>query len=65
VTRQQQILLVIAEGMNTKGITCKLKIATKPVETHCSNSYRSFQIHDIARLVRTPARRVNYCVNVL
>lgn len=50
--RQLQVLVLIANGMNTKGIADKLHISFKTVGCHRSNIMRRLDIHDVAGLVR-------------
>jgi DNA-binding NarL/FixJ family response regulator len=50
--RQQQILLLIAEGRSTKEIALALNISVKTVESHRKQLTDRLDIHDIAGLIR-------------
>ena len=54
--RQREILQLIAEGQNTKGIAEILKVSPKTVEYHRMNLMRSLNVHDIPGLVRFALR---------
>jgi DNA-binding NarL/FixJ family response regulator len=51
-TRQREVLLMIAQGHNTKQIASRLKLSTKTVETHRAMLMERLGIHDIAGLTR-------------
>lgn len=50
--RQQQILLLIAEGRSTKEVALGLNISVKTVESHRKQLTDRLDIHDIAGLIR-------------
>ena len=50
--RQQQILLLIAEGRSTKEIALALNISVKTVESHRKELTDRLDIHDLAGLIR-------------
>jgi DNA-binding NarL/FixJ family response regulator len=54
--RQRQVLQLIAEGQNTKGIALLLGVGIKTVETHRAALMRRLNIHDVAGLVRYALR---------
>lgn len=54
--RQREILVLIAEGKNTKEISRTLQISPKTVETHRAKLMERLQIFDIAGLVRYAIR---------
>jgi DNA-binding NarL/FixJ family response regulator len=54
--RQREVLQLIAEGENTKGIARKLNLSIKTVETHRKQLMDRLQIHDVAGLVRYAIR---------
>ncbi len=54
--RQREILQLIAEGQNTKGIAEILKISPKTVEYHRMKLMASLDVHDIPGLVRFALR---------
>ena len=54
--RQQQILLLIAEGRSTKEIALSLNISVKTVESHRKQLTDRLDIHDIAGLIRYAIR---------
>ena len=54
--RQQQILLLIAEGRSTKEIALALNISVKTVESHRKQLTDRLDIHDIAGLIRYAIR---------
>lgn len=51
-SRQREILQLIAEGQNTKGVATVLGISTKTVEYHRLKLMECLGIHDIPGLVR-------------
>ncbi len=54
--RQREILQLIAEGQNTKGIADLLKVSPKTVEYHRMKLMDGLNIHDIPGLVRFALR---------
>jgi DNA-binding NarL/FixJ family response regulator len=54
--RQREILQLIAEGRNTKGIADILKVSPKTVEYHRLKLMEGLKVHDIPGLVRFALR---------
>jgi DNA-binding CsgD family transcriptional regulator len=54
--RQREILLLIAQGQNTKQIADTVKISHKTVEYHRARLMNCLQMHDVAGLVRFALR---------
>jgi DNA-binding NarL/FixJ family response regulator len=54
--RQREILQLIAEGRNTKGIGEILKVSPKTVEYHRLKLMNCLNVHDVAGLVRLALR---------
>ena len=54
--RQREILQLIAEGQNTKGIADLLKVSPKTVEYHRMKLMAGLNVHDIPGLVRFALR---------
>ena len=54
--RQREILLLIAEGQNTKQIAETLKVSSKTVEYHRMKLMDCLNVHDIPGLVRLALR---------
>jgi len=54
--RQREILQLIAEGKNTKGIASTLDISAKTVDAHRLQLMARLDIHDVAGLVRYAIR---------
>jgi DNA-binding NarL/FixJ family response regulator len=54
--RQREILQLIAEGQNTKGIAELLKVSPKTVEYHRMKLMHGLNVHDIPGLVRFALR---------
>ena len=54
--RQREILQLIAEGRNTKGIAEVLKVSPKTVEYHRIKLMDSLNVHDVPGLVRFALR---------
>jgi DNA-binding NarL/FixJ family response regulator len=54
--RQREILQLIAEGQNTKGIADLLKVSPKTVEYHRMKLMDGLNVHDIPGLVRFALR---------
>jgi DNA-binding NarL/FixJ family response regulator len=50
--RQREILTLIAEGLSTKDMGCRLNISVKTVESHRAQLMERLDIHDVATLVR-------------
>lgn len=55
-SRQREILQMIAEGKNTKGIAATLEISAKTVEAHRLQMMARLGIHDVPGLVRYAIR---------
>lgn len=55
-SRQREVLQLIAEGQNTKGIADILKISPKTVEYHRMKVMTDLNVHDIPGLVRFALR---------
>ena len=55
-SRQREILLLIAEGQNTKKIAEILKVSPKTVEYHRMKLMNCLNVHDIPGLVRLALR---------
>jgi len=55
-SRQREILQLIAEGQNTKGIADLLKVSPKTVEYHRMKLMAGLNVHDIPGLVRFALR---------
>jgi DNA-binding NarL/FixJ family response regulator len=55
-SRQREILLLIAEGQNTKQIAGLLKLSPKTVEYHRMRLMDGLDLHDVAGLVRFALR---------
>lgn len=54
--RQREILQLIAEGHNTKGIAVTLKVSPKTIEYHRVRLMKVLNVHDVAGLVRFAIR---------
>jgi len=54
--RQREILQLIAEGQNTKGIADLLKVSPKTVEYHRMKLMAGLNVHDVPGLVRFALR---------
>ncbi len=54
--RQREVLQLIAEGQNTKGIADILKVSPKTIEYHRMKLMDSLNVHDIPGLVRFALR---------
>ena len=54
--RQLEVLVLMANGKNTKEIAGTLRISFKTVGCHRSNIMRRLDIHDVAGLVRYSIR---------
>ena len=50
--REREILQLIAEGLNNKDISQRLKLALKTVLVHRNNIMRKLEIHNQAQLIR-------------
>ncbi|MFO7971111.1 MAG: response regulator transcription factor [Desulfobacterales bacterium] len=55
-SREQEIMVLLAQGLSTKQIAEKLFISPKTVENHRSNILRKLNIHSTLELVRYAAR---------
>lgn len=55
-SREQEIMVLLAEGLSTKQIAEKLFISPKTVENHRSNILRKLNLHSTIELVRYAAR---------
>jgi len=55
-SREQEIMVLLAQGLSTKQIAEKLFISPKTVENHRSNILRKLNIHSTIELVRYAAR---------
>ena len=51
-SRQREILQLVAEGQNTKGIAELLKVSPKTIEYHRMKLMNALNIHDVPGLVR-------------
>jgi DNA-binding NarL/FixJ family response regulator len=54
--RQRQVLQLLAEGLNVRGIATRLRISPKTVETHRSQMMLRLKIDDLPGLVRFAIR---------
>jgi DNA-binding NarL/FixJ family response regulator len=54
--RQREILQLIAEGQNTKGIAGLLNLSPKTIEYHRTKLMRCLDVHDVPGLVRFAMR---------
>jgi DNA-binding NarL/FixJ family response regulator len=54
--RQREILQLIAEGRNTKGIAGILKVSPKTIEYHRMKLMACLKVHDVPALVRFAMR---------
>jgi DNA-binding NarL/FixJ family response regulator len=54
--RQREVLQLIAEGLSSKEIACRLDLAAKTVETHRAELMQRLGIHGVAGLVRYAIR---------
>jgi DNA-binding CsgD family transcriptional regulator len=54
--RQREILLLIAQGQNTKMIAATLELSPKTVEYHRAKLMDALKLHDVAGLVRFAVR---------
>jgi len=55
--REQEVLLLIAEGLTNKNIAKKLILSVKTIDTHRSNLMTKLGIHETAGLVRFAVAR--------
>ena len=55
-SREQEIMVLLAQGLSTKQIAEKLFISSKTVENHRSNILRKLNLHSTIDLVRYAAR---------
>ena len=54
--REQEIMVLLAEGLSTKEIAEKLFISPKTVDNHRSNILRKLNLHSTMELIRYAAR---------
>jgi DNA-binding CsgD family transcriptional regulator len=54
--REQEVLLLLAEGLSPKEIGAKLSISPKTVENHRTNIMNKLDLHSSHELVRYAAR---------
>ena len=54
--REQEIMVLLADGMSTKQIADKLFISPKTAENHRSNIMRKLEVHNTIELVRYAAK---------
>jgi DNA-binding NarL/FixJ family response regulator len=54
--REQEVMVLLAEGLNVSQAAEKLFISPKTIENHRSNIMRKLGIHKTIDLVRTAAR---------
>ncbi|MCJ7772952.1 MAG: response regulator transcription factor, partial [Desulfobacterales bacterium] len=55
-SREQEIMVLLAEGLSSKKIAEKLFISPKTVENHRSNILRKLNLHSTIELIRYAAR---------
>ena len=55
--REQEVLILMAEGKNTKQISQCLKVSVKTVETHRASAMRKLGMSSTAELVRYAIRK--------
>jgi len=54
--REQEIMVLLAEGLSSKEIADKLFISPKTVDNHRSNIFRKLNLHSVIELIRYAAR---------
>jgi DNA-binding NarL/FixJ family response regulator len=54
--REQEIMVLLAEGLSSKEIADKLFISPKTVDNHRSNILRKLNLHSVIELIRYAAR---------
>ena len=54
--REQEIMVLLAEGLSSKEIADKLFISPKTVDNHRSNIFRKLNLHCVIELIRYAAR---------
>jgi len=54
--REQEIMVLISEGLSSKEIADKLFISPKTVDNHRSNIFRKLNLHSVIELIRYAAR---------
>jgi len=54
--REQEIMILLAEGMSTRQVADKLFISPKTVENHRSSIMRKLGLHSTIELVRYAAK---------
>jgi DNA-binding NarL/FixJ family response regulator len=55
--REQEILVLVAEGHSNHEIAARLFLSKKTVETHRANTMRKLDLHDVTELVKYALRR--------
>jgi DNA-binding NarL/FixJ family response regulator len=55
-SREREIVQLLAEGKNNKGIALTLGLSVATVETHRDNVMRKLELHNISELVRYAVR---------
>jgi DNA-binding NarL/FixJ family response regulator len=55
-SREREIVQLLAEGKNSRGVSLSLGISVKTVETHRANIMRKLEIHNVSELVRYAVR---------
>jgi DNA-binding NarL/FixJ family response regulator len=55
--REQEILVLVAEGRSNHEIAARLFLSKKTVETHRANTMRKLDLHDVTELVKYALRR--------
>jgi DNA-binding NarL/FixJ family response regulator len=54
--REQEVMVLVAEGFSSSDISEKLFISVKTVENHRSNIMRKLDIHSVIEIVRYAAK---------
>lgn len=54
--RQREVLQLIAEGVTTKDIACRLHVSAKTVETHRKQIMERLNLHSVAELTKYAVR---------
>ena len=54
--REQEIMVLLTEGLSSKEIADKLFISPKTVDNHRSNIFRKLNLHSVIELIRYAAR---------
>lgn len=55
-TRQRQVWIMLANGMNVKEIALKLDLSQKTIESHRANLYNRLEVRSIAELTKLAIR---------